>query len=64
MYDKAIFHGGKVVFDEKGGQRKIAMDVENLHLPLMTWSAGQKRIYAVTNGILLPFWTTSECRKS
>ncbi|MGP1404903.1 MAG: AAA family ATPase [Catonella sp.] len=42
MYDKAIFHGGKIVFDEKGGQRKIAMDVENMHLPLMTWSAGQK----------------------
>ena len=41
-YDKTIFHGGKVVFDEKGGQRKIAMDVENIHLPLMTWSAGQK----------------------
>lgn len=42
MYDKAIFHGGKVVLDEKGGQRKIAMNVENMHLPLMTWSAGQK----------------------
>lgn len=42
MYDKAIFHGGKVVLDERGGQRKIAMNVENMHLPLMTWSAGQK----------------------
>ena len=42
MYDKAIFHGGKIVLDEKGGQRKIAMNVENMHLPLMTWSAGQK----------------------
>lgn len=42
MYDKAIFHGGKIVFEEKGGQRKIAMNVENMHLPLMTWSAGQK----------------------
>lgn len=42
MYDKAIFHGAKVVLDEKGGQRKIAMNVENMHLPLMTWSAGQK----------------------
>ena len=42
MYDKAIFHGGKVVLDEKGGQRKIAMNVDNMHLPLMTWSAGQK----------------------
>ncbi len=42
MYDKAIFHGGKIVLEEKGGQRKIAMNVENMHLPLMTWSAGQK----------------------
>jgi Predicted ATPase len=41
-YDKTIFHGGKIVFEEKGGQRKIAMNVENMHLPLMTWSAGQK----------------------
>ena len=41
-YDKAIFHGGKIVFDEQGGQRKIAMNVEDMHLPLMTWSAGQK----------------------
>lgn len=42
MYDKAIFHGAEVVLDEKGGQRKIAMNVEDMHLPLMTWSAGQK----------------------
>ncbi len=42
MYDKAIFHGGKIVLDERGGQRKIAMNVEDMHLPLMTWSAGQK----------------------
>lgn len=42
MYDKAIFHGGKIVLEEKGGQRKIAMNVEDIHLPLMTWSAGQK----------------------
>lgn len=42
MYDRAIFHGGKVVLEEKSGQRKIAMNVENMRLPLMTWSAGQK----------------------
>ena len=42
MYDKAIFHGSKIVLEEKGGQRKIAMNVEDIHLPLMTWSAGQK----------------------
>lgn len=55
MYDKAIFHGGKVVFDEKGGQRKIAMDVENLHLPLMTWSAGQKEFMP----LLMAFYSLS-----
>ena len=32
----------RMYVDEKGGQRKIAMNVENMHLPLMTWSAGQK----------------------
>ena len=37
MYDKAIFHGGKVVLDEKVGQRTIAMHVENMNLPLMKW---------------------------
>ncbi|MBD5280066.1 MAG: ATP-binding protein [Bacteroides sp.] len=42
LYDKAIFHGGEVVFDEKGGQRKIAMNIGDLQLPLMTWSTGQK----------------------
>lgn len=41
-FDEAIFHGGTVVLDERSGQRKIAMDIDNMHLPLMTWSAGQK----------------------
>lgn len=42
LYNKAIFHDGVVVFDEKGGQRKIVMKVGNMQLPLMTWSTGQK----------------------
>ncbi|MDE5882374.1 MAG: ATP-binding protein [Muribaculaceae bacterium] len=42
MYNKAIFHDGKVEFDEKGSQRKLVMNVGNMHLPLMTWSTGQK----------------------
>ncbi len=41
-YDKTIFYGGKVVFSESSGQRKLMMNVENMHLPLMTWSTGQK----------------------
>lgn len=41
-FSKTIFHDGKVVLEEKSGQRKIAMDIDGVHLPLMTWSAGQK----------------------
>lgn len=42
MFNETIFHDGKIVMEEKAGQRKIAMDVDGLRLPLMTWSAGQK----------------------
>ena len=49
MFDNTIFHGGRVVMEEKGGQRKITMQVDDTNLPLMTWSAGQKE------------WTRSEC---
>ena len=54
-YDKTIFHGGEIVFEEKGGQRKIAMNVENMHLPLMTWSAGQKEFFP----LLMAFYCLS-----
>lgn len=42
MFNETIFHDGKVVMEEKAGQRKIAMDINGMRLPLMTWSAGQK----------------------
>lgn len=42
MFNETIFHNGKVVMEDKAGQRKIAMDIDGMHLPLMTWSAGQK----------------------
>lgn len=42
MFNETIFHNGKVVMEEKAGQRKIVMDVDGMHLPFMTWSAGQK----------------------
>lgn len=55
MFDKSIFHGGKVVMEDKGGQRKIAMQVDNINLPLMTWSAGQKEFLP----LLLAFYCLS-----
>lgn len=55
MFDDTIFHGGKVVMEEKGGQRKIAMQVDDINLPLMTWSAGQKEFLP----LLLAFYCLS-----
>ncbi len=42
MYDKTIFHGGEIRFDERSGQRKLIMNIDGMKLPLMTWSTGQK----------------------
>jgi len=49
------FFMGKIVMEEKGGQRKIAMTVDDIHLPLMTWSAGQKEFLP----LLLAFYCLS-----
>lgn len=38
----AIFHDGKVVMDKSTSLRKIKLEIDNLRLPFMTWSAGQK----------------------
>lgn len=40
--DKSVFHGAKVVIDQSSGQRKMKLNVNNVSLPFMTWSAGQK----------------------
>lgn len=40
--NQSVFHGAKVVLDKTSGQRKMKLNVGNLNLPFMTWSAGQK----------------------
>lgn len=40
--DKSVFHGAKVVIDQTSGQRKMKLNVNDVSLPFMTWSAGQK----------------------
>lgn len=53
--NNSIFHNGKVIIDQSGGQRKMKLSVNGMKLPFMTWSAGQKEfmplllaIYCVT----------------
>ncbi len=41
-FNDSIFHDGKVIIDDKSGQKKIKMMVNEMSLPFMTWSAGQK----------------------
>lgn len=40
--NSSIFHNGKVIIDQSGGQRKMKLAIDGLKLPFMTWSAGQK----------------------
>ena len=40
--NSTIFHNGKVIIDQTGGQRKMKLSIGGLKLPFMTWSAGQK----------------------
>ena len=42
LFDDSIFHGGKVFLDEKESQKKFRMNVGEMNLPFITWSAGQK----------------------
>lgn len=41
-FDKNIFHGGKIVMEENSGQKKMKMRIDDMSIPFMTWSAGQK----------------------
>lgn len=37
-----IFHDAKVVIDKTSDQRKMKLEIGNLRIPFMAWSAGQK----------------------
>lgn len=45
-----IFHDGKVVMDERTGQKKLRMEVEGMSVPFITWSAGQKEFMPLLLG--------------
>lgn len=40
--NSSIFHNGKVIMDQSGGQRKMKLSINGMKLPFMTWSTGQK----------------------
>lgn len=41
-FNKSIFYNGEVVFKERDGQRKLSLKLNEMNIPFMSWSAGQK----------------------
>jgi energy-coupling factor transporter ATP-binding protein EcfA2 len=42
LFNDSIFHDGKIVMDDRTGQKKFRMQIDNMNVPFITWSAGQK----------------------
>ena len=40
--NQTIFHDAKVVIDQAGNQRKMKLEIDDMRIPFMAWSAGQK----------------------
>lgn len=40
--NESIFHNAQVILDKTGNQRNMKLAVDNLRIPFMAWSAGQK----------------------
>lgn len=49
-FNDSIFHEGKVVIDNKSGQKKMRMEIDGMSVPFMTWSAGQKEFMPLLLG--------------
>jgi hypothetical protein len=49
-FNDSIFHDGKVVMDERTGQKKLRMEIEGMSVPFITWSAGQKEFMPLLLG--------------
>lgn len=54
-FDENIFHTGQVVVEERMGQRSMFLHVDDMSLPFMSWSAGQKEFMP----LLLGFYCVS-----
>ena len=54
-FNKSIFHDGKIVMEERGGQKKLLLNVDGMSFPFMAWSAGQKEFMP----LLLAFYCLS-----
>jgi energy-coupling factor transporter ATP-binding protein EcfA2 len=49
-FNDSIFHDGKIVMDDRTGQKKLRMEVDGMSVPFITWSAGQKEFMPLLMG--------------
>lgn len=49
-FNSSIFHNGKVVMDDRTGQKKLRMELGSMSVPFITWSAGQKEFMPLLLG--------------
>lgn len=49
--NQTIFHDAKVVIDQAGNQRKMKLEIDDMRIPFMAWSAGQKEFMPLLLGI-------------
>lgn len=54
-FNKSIFHDGKIEMEERSGQKKLLLKVDDMSVPFMAWSAGQKEFMP----LLLSFYCVS-----
>lgn len=54
-FDDSIFHNAKIMMEERAGQKKMVLNVDNMSIPFMSWSAGQKEFMP----LLLAFYCLS-----
>lgn len=55
LFDNSIFHKATVQLDERTGQKKMVLKVDDISIPFMSWSAGQKEFMP----LLLAFYCLS-----
>jgi predicted ATPase len=41
-FNESIFHNGKIALDKSSMKRQFKLNIDNMSLPFMAWSAGQK----------------------
>ncbi len=54
-FDESIFHQAKIVMEERAGQKKMVLNIDNMSIQFMSWSAGQKEFMP----LLLAFYCLS-----